>query len=106
MSVTEEQASSARSVLVTGAAGFIGSGLVAALAERPGGLERVIAMDVRAVPRAQRLTGVHHVEADIVGEVVAFVGFGDFLIIVSFYLDGIAPWRSLSCFSRNVSGAN
>ncbi len=65
MSETQEQAGSVRSVLVTGAAGFIGSGLVAALAERPGRLERVIAMDVRAVPRAQRLTGVHHVEGDI-----------------------------------------
>lgn len=53
-------------VLVTGAAGYLGSQLVAALAadaaRRPGVL---VAMDVRAVPAALRLPGVAYESADI-----------------------------------------
>jgi UDP-glucose 4-epimerase len=60
-----ESNGSAQSVLITGAAGFIGSGLVAALSERPGGLEHVIAMDVREVPEASRLPGIEYVVGDI-----------------------------------------
>lgn len=58
-------AGGARSVLITGAAGFIGSGLVAALSDRKGGLEHVIAMDVREVPEAARLPGIEYVVGDI-----------------------------------------
>ncbi len=43
------KAPAARRVLVTGADGFLGRGLVAALARQPG-LDRVVATDVREVP--------------------------------------------------------
>jgi len=52
-------------VLVTGAAGYLGSGLIAELAagtRRPAAL---VAMDVREVPRERRLGGVVYETADI-----------------------------------------
>ncbi len=54
----------ARRVLVTGADGFLGRGLIAALA---GGLtlEQVVAMDVREVPPERRLAGVAYVAQDV-----------------------------------------
>ena len=50
-------------IFVTGAAGFIGRGLVAALA--PDGAQPVIAFDLRAVPAADRLPGVTYIAGDI-----------------------------------------
>jgi UDP-glucose 4-epimerase len=53
-------------VLVTGAAGYLGSQLVAALAADPARKPAVlVAMDVREVPLAQRLPGVAYEIADI-----------------------------------------
>lgn len=49
-------------VLVTGAAGFIGRSLVAALAEAG---ETVVALDIRPVPPEQRLAGVTYETGDI-----------------------------------------
>lgn len=57
-------ASPARRVLVTGADGFIGRGLVAALAREPG-IEAVVAGDVREVPQARRVPGVTYVTQDV-----------------------------------------
>jgi len=61
--------SPSRSVLVTGAGGYIGRQLVAALAERrsPAGQDpwRVVATDVRLPPAASRPGGIHFVEADV-----------------------------------------
>jgi UDP-glucose 4-epimerase len=54
----------ARRVLVTGAAGFLGQGLIAQLA-RQGDCEAVIAVDVREVPDAQRLSGITYLAQDV-----------------------------------------
>jgi len=51
-------------VLVTGAAGFIGRGLVAALAAEPTA-QPVTAFDLRDVPAADRLPGVRYIAGDI-----------------------------------------
>ncbi|PUE48902.1 epimerase [Limnohabitans sp. 2KL-1] len=54
----------ARRVLVTGAAGFLGQGLISALAQ--GRLcEAVIAVDVRELPAAQQLPGITWVTQDV-----------------------------------------
>jgi len=54
----------ARRVLVTGAAGFLGQGLIAQLA-RQGDCESVIAVDLREVPDAQRLSGITYLTQDV-----------------------------------------
>ena len=55
----------ARSVLVTGASGYIGSQLIAALAAGSEALEKLVALDVRDVPRAEQLPGVCYETGDI-----------------------------------------
>ncbi|TFZ08030.1 SDR family oxidoreductase [Ramlibacter humi] len=57
-------ASPARRVLVTGADGFIGRGLVAALVGEPG-VERIVATDVRDVPQERRLPDVRYLRLDV-----------------------------------------
>jgi UDP-glucose 4-epimerase len=54
----------AQRVLITGAAGFLGQGLVSQLA-RLGTCEAVIAVDVREVPPAQRLAGITYLKQDV-----------------------------------------
>lgn len=54
-----------RSVLVTGAAGYVGRLTVQALAGRREGVRAVVAADVREVPPAERLGGVTYVRADV-----------------------------------------
>jgi UDP-glucose 4-epimerase len=54
----------AKRVLVTGAAGFLGQGLIAQLV-RQGDCEAVIAVDVREVPKAQRLSGITYLTQDV-----------------------------------------
>ena len=56
--------SSGRSVLITGAGGYIGSQLVERLAGQPEEF-RVIPLDVREIPSEHRLPGVEYVTADI-----------------------------------------
>ncbi|MEK9970335.1 MAG: NAD-dependent epimerase/dehydratase family protein, partial [Ferrovibrio sp.] len=51
-------------VFVTGAAGFIGRSLVAALAAEPSA-QPVTALDLRDVPEAERLPGVTYLAGDI-----------------------------------------
>jgi UDP-glucose 4-epimerase len=51
-------------VLVTGADGFLGRGLVHALAQQPA-LAQVVAVDVREVPGERRLPGVLYVAQDV-----------------------------------------
>lgn len=53
------------SVLVTGAGGYLGAQLVAALASGRGGASRVVAADVREAPPAKRLEGVDYVHLDV-----------------------------------------
>ncbi len=55
----------ARSVLVTGASGFIGHSLVEALADDPRVLERIVALDVRETPADRQREGVTYVVGDI-----------------------------------------
>lgn len=54
----------AHRVLVTGAAGFLGQGLIAELA-RQSTCAAVIAVDVREVPAAQRLSGITYLTQDV-----------------------------------------
>ncbi|WP_020722988.1 SDR family oxidoreductase [Variovorax atrisoli] len=54
----------ARRVLVTGADGFLGRSLLAALAEQ-GRLEALVAVDVREVPSDRRLMGVTYRQLDV-----------------------------------------
>ena len=58
------KAPAARRVLVTGADGFLGRGLIAALARQPG-LDRVVATDVREVPPERQRAGVHYLVQDV-----------------------------------------
>jgi UDP-glucose 4-epimerase len=55
----------ARSVLVTGASGLIGSRVLALLAEKPDDIETVVALDVAEVPDEARLDGVQYQRGDI-----------------------------------------
>ena len=55
-------------VLVTGAAGYLGSNLVKSLAERAargGDPASIVASDVRDVPGERRLAGVEYVTLDV-----------------------------------------
>ena len=52
-------------VLVTGAGGYLGSQVVAALAAGPIPIGRIIAADVREVPPERRAAGVEYVQADV-----------------------------------------
>lgn len=59
---------SGRRVLVTGAAGYLGRGLVRSLAARRGtaaALDGVVASDVREVPAAGRLPGIDYAALDV-----------------------------------------
>ncbi len=57
--------SRARSVLVTGACGYLGSLLTRALVQRPRGVEVIVAADVREPDPAQREPGAHYVTLDV-----------------------------------------
>ena len=54
----------AQRVLVTGASGFLGQGLISQLAQH-GDCEAVIAVDVREVPAGQRLPGITYLTQDV-----------------------------------------
>lgn len=56
---------SAPAVLVTGAGGYLGAQLVAALAAGQASAGRIIAADVRDTPAAARLAGVQYSQADV-----------------------------------------
>ena len=55
----------ARPVLITGAAGYLGSQLVAALAAQSAAVGRIVAVDVRDIPAQERLPGVDYCCADV-----------------------------------------
>jgi UDP-glucose 4-epimerase len=56
---------SAPTVLVTGAGGYLGAQVIAALAAREVVVERVVAVDVREVPMERRATGVEYRQVDV-----------------------------------------
>ncbi|MDP3836179.1 MAG: NAD-dependent epimerase/dehydratase family protein, partial [Hydrogenophaga sp.] len=64
MSAASDKAPAARRVLVTGADGFLGRGLIAALA-RDDYIHHVVAVDVREVPPERRLPRVTYVTQDV-----------------------------------------
>jgi len=66
-----DMGTSARSVLVTGGAGYIGSRLVARLAADRGEVETLVSLDLHAVADAERLAGVEYATGDIRGPEVA-----------------------------------
>ena len=53
------------SVLVTGAGGYLGSQVVAALAAGQIPVDRIVAVDVRDVPPERRAAGVEYLQADV-----------------------------------------
>lgn len=63
-------ADAARRVLVTGADGFLGRGLLQALAREPG-IEVIVAADVREVPQERRLARVAYLRQDVRDPAVA-----------------------------------
>lgn len=62
---TPSQSTSHRSVLITGAGGYIGRQLVAALAADRRDLTTIVATDLQPVPEEKQLTGIEYVAADI-----------------------------------------
>ena len=58
-------AAPARSVLVTGASGLIGSRVVSRLAREPGSVETIVAMDLREPPAEEKISGVEYSTGDV-----------------------------------------
>lgn len=52
-------------VLITGAGGYLGSQLLAALASGKTAAGRIVAMDVRDIPAERRLSGVEYCQSDV-----------------------------------------
>lgn len=61
----DEQRSGQRSVMVTGAAGYIGQLVVQALAKDSSRVKKLVAMDLRAVAPDKRIARVDYIAADI-----------------------------------------
>lgn len=68
---------STRNVLITGASGYLGSLTIAALSRRIPHAEaeslKVVALDVREVPAAERAIGIHYVTCDVRSPALAHI---------------------------------
>jgi hypothetical protein len=62
---SQKQESPYRSLLVTGAGGYVGRLLIEALARDRRRVERIVATDIRLPPEPERLPGVEYVVADV-----------------------------------------
>jgi UDP-glucose 4-epimerase len=62
---TSSQTTPFRSVLITGAGGYIGRQLVAALSADRRDLDTIVATDLRPVPAGEQLSGIEYLAADI-----------------------------------------
>lgn len=62
--MSESKPGAAQRIFITGADGFLGRGLVEALAREPG-VQTIVAADVREVPQARHLPGVVYVVQDV-----------------------------------------
>ncbi|MBI2565741.1 MAG: SDR family oxidoreductase [Candidatus Schekmanbacteria bacterium] len=65
---TESSPESARAVLITGAAGYVGRLLTAALARERRSVATIVAADIRELPVTSRLPGVVHALLDVQSE--------------------------------------
>lgn len=97
----------ARRVLVTGADGFLGRGLVAALAQAKG-MDAVVALDVREVPVERHQPGVVYRTADVrdavaVGVAVAAHGIDTVVHLASIVTPGKDSNRALE-YAVDVGG--
>lgn len=97
-------APAARRLLITGADGFLGRGLVASLA--PAGLERLVAADVREVPVARRLPGVEYLRLDVRDPALAdaFAGIDTVVHLASIVTPGRDSSRELE-YAVDVGGS-
>lgn len=95
----------AQRILVTGADGFLGRGLVAALAQRPGAF--LVATDVRAVEPARQQAGVVYRVLDVrdpgIGGVLAEHGIDTVVHLASIVTPGKGSTRELE-YAVDVGG--
>ena len=97
-------APAARRLLVTGADGFLGCSLVAALASA--GLEKLVAADVREVPANRRLPGVEYRLLDVRDPALAdaFAGIDTVVHLASIVTPGRDSSRALE-YAVDVEGS-
>ena len=54
-----------KTVLITGASGYLGSHLVHKMGQKHDGIKKVLAADIREIPESERIKGITYVKADV-----------------------------------------